>query len=250
MHEGRALVLAHDPLFTVAAHGSDTFHPASAAGKAAAHLGISSSFDFKDPHHGKGGFGGSGAEFLSVFAAGQGNSFQATPGQAWQAFDLYRQLGCAGSGADILTQGCGAKNSLVKIDIPARTLEILPTRLGLTVTLFHTGVKLDTHAHLGKGPEPYTPVLARFTEQAIRAHAQGDSPLFLQCLADFAAALESQGLLAAHSARALRALPPGIFGKGCGAMGSDVLAVVHPQKPDLTAWAAQHSLVECASLPI
>ncbi|MGZ3693911.1 MAG: hypothetical protein ACXWQO_06895 [Bdellovibrionota bacterium] len=259
LREGSALMLAHDPCFKselcAEPLAKPAFVEACAAGKAAALLGVDlSHLKFQDPHEGKGGFGGSGAEFLSVLAA----KWNAAPGAtfAWEAWDLYRRLGCTGSGADVLTQASTAPGNLVHLNIPARKLEFFNAgRLGLQLTLFHTGHKLPTHQHLKEAYAIATHTLATLVEKGVDAYRSGNREGFLAAIKSYAQALENRQLVAQHAAEALEslsALTEALAAKGCGALGSDVLLVCTEKQPSaaLQAWAAKHSLVEVASLPI
>ncbi len=236
---GPALVLAHPPAFHGGQGPGAGFAPASPAGRLALARGLDpKQFFFKDPHAGRGGFGASGAEFLTVAHA-------LGCGEPWQTWELYRELGLPGSGTDILVQAFAPaeKISFVYVDQETRTLELRPpAALGLELTLFHTQKKLATHEHLATKLPSLAGAAAIVREEknlvrAVRAYAE---------------ILESNGLVATHSQAALQDLkaePTVQAAKGCGAMGSDVLLVLG-QGAKLEPWAKRHSLVEVLRVPI
>lgn len=250
LESGSALLLAHEPMFQARIGKSlPNFAANSPAGKAFKKFGPVG-LDFLDPHEGRGGFGGSGAEFLAVVAAHEGKP--GNPEFAWKAYDLYRELGCAGSGADILCQGATSTTAFVSIDIPNRGLEtFLPKKLGVELRLFHTGEKLATHDHLAQ-KFLLSDKLARITREGESALRGGHPGAFAHAIANYAALLAELNLVAPHTAAALAGSPgPGILAaKGCGALGSDVILVCCEPKASTKAWAEEHSLVEVAKVPI
>lgn len=257
LQNGRALLLAHGPNFDVTtgneAGNKPAFHPESAAGKASRLLHINlSTLKFRDPHQGKGGFGGSGAEFLSVLAAKKNN-----PGNeafAWEAWDLYKKLGCSGSGADLLAQGSTKSAALLSVDLNQRKLGLFPLgKLGIQATLFHTGRKLPTHVHLEEKSTLNVETLTQIADRGIMGCSEGKTAIFLESVRAYGKELARLDLVAGHSAAALKSLDrikEVLAAKGCGAMGSDVLLVCSAKKIDLSDWSEYHSLVEVASLPI
>jgi hypothetical protein len=125
---GPALVLCHPPYFEAERGSSDRpLASQSPAGQLAKKTGFDlSTLAFRDPHQGRGGFGGSGAEFLAVWAYHQGKtSFQEK--DCWQAREDYRAL-ASGSGVDVLTQafGTGEEALLVGVDLAAKKLKNQP----------------------------------------------------------------------------------------------------------------------------
>jgi hypothetical protein len=257
LDSGRALLLAHDPAFESSfgdIQASIPFAQLSPAGKLAAKLGVDThGIQFRDPHHGQGGFGGSGAEFLVVLAAAE-KHLELSPAFAWHAWDLYRELTASGSGADILAQASTAQPAFVALEIKKRELRAYPPgQLGLELTLFHTGKKLPTHEHLSQhGEIPYRR-LDHITAAGTQALTAGKRYDFLAAIREYGAELESLGLVAEHTRFALADLPETVLAaKGCGALGADVILVCgeRGQAPALSPWAKRHSLVEVASLPI
>lgn len=257
---GHALLLGHQPNFEaslVPGPPAHSFHAESPAGRWLKAHPAQGTLTFRDPHRGAGGFGGSGAEFVAAFATGHTlptDSFWSNkPRQrfAWLAWEASRDF--PGSGADVLTQAYGinlGQEFLLGIDIENKNLEdIRPGKLGLTLSLFHTGRKLATHEHVNEPRRLPFDELQEHTVNALEALRASNGRWFAQCLDGYGVALARAGLLAPHSAQALGALPEEhvLAAKGCGAMGADVLAVLH-EGASLAAWAAENSLAEARSL--
>lgn len=260
---GPALLLGHPPLFAASLEEgvppSLPFHAESPAGKWAAAHPPPGKLSFRDAHGGKGGFGGSGAEFLSAWASALGDGVPAGAEPhaifAWSAWEDFRTLGGSGSGADILCQAFGVNRAepfFLHADLAARSLtELFPPRTGGQLSLFHTGRKLATHEQANPAALP----LAELNELTARARESLEAGLFrgfAGCLSAYGEKLAALGLQAPHTAAALAGLKslPGVLGaKGCGAMGADVLAVAH-EGVDLAAWAGQNSLETVLTLPV
>jgi hypothetical protein len=250
-----ALLLAHEPMFRAEFHpdpqAASPFQVGSPAARLSERLGLDPRrFSFLDPHEGKGGFGASGAEFLAV-----ARQDPAAPGSrsdfAWYAREAYLRLGDPGSGADLLVQAFAESSGLVSVGIGRHALEMLPARLGALVTLFRTGRKLPTHEHLRETGRASVRELCLYVEQARAACLAGNLEAFADAVKAFGGGLEKRGLLADHSAKALRGLGNGpLAAKGCGAMGSDVLLVLSRAPLHLARWAKDHSLVEVARVGI
>jgi hypothetical protein len=250
-----ALLLAHSPFFVASfspgASKRPSFHPDSPAGKYFAAKPAQGSISFTDPHGGKGGFGASGAEFLSVFAASKSAPAKEEEriALAWAAWDASREF--PGSGADILTQAYGINDEgfFLAIDTKKRSLQrINAGGLNLTLSLFHTGKKLPTHEQKQPSGLPLTE-LAAISLETTAALSAKNAASFCSGIKAYGALLAKLGLLAPHSAQALAQLPPVAAAKACGAMGSDVLLVLH-EKQDLAPWAKANSLAEILSLPV
>jgi mevalonate kinase len=266
-----ALLLTHGPFFRAAEASkgeSPGFHPASPAGLlAAAHGFDTKSLSFLDPHAGRGGFGGSGAEFLAVAHTLFGAQF-APREFARQALRAYRKFGATGSGADILAQAAapGDRPAFLFVNPSLEEVEVIrPARpLGGEILLFHTGRKLATHAHLGEARRSLRDA-GKQVQLAREAIEKGSLPEFATAIQEFSRALEAAGLLAEHSRAALteiRAQKGVLAAKGCGAMGSDVILVLRAiagtgagmddakSPSSLEDWARRHSLVEVTRIPI
>lgn len=251
-----ALLIAHPPLFraTYGVSGA-AFHPESPAGLWLKEFPAQSAIGFQDPHESKGGFGGSGAEFLAAWFAGK--EPPVTPGErqtfAWNAWQSSRRF--PGSGADIFTQAYGVNRTehfFLTVNFGQRTCDELPARntKGL-LSLFHTGKKLPTHEHK-RPPTLPMPKLRELARSTVDSFRTGDFTYLAKGLQDYGDALASLGLLASHSEEALRSLKDvkHVFGsKGCGAMGSDVLLVAHTGS-SLDDWAREFSLAHVGSFPV
>lgn len=249
-----ALLLGHAPFFEAEispSPGAGTaFHPESPAGTWLAKHPFEGCIQFRDPHHGKGGFGGSGAEFLSAWAAEQEVPSVTAPRAifAWGAWEESRSLPGAGSGADILTQAFGVNRAeafFLEVDLADRQLhEIFPRKHQGRLALFHTGRKLATHAAQAPASLPLEE-MADCVYQAGTALEGGAVRSFAEAVNRYAEILARLGLVAEHTAQALpglRALPGVLAAKGCGAMGADVILAVHEEGADFGAWAQANSL--------
>ena len=219
-----ALMLCHEPFFEGAATGSEFFtpHPNSPTAK------LSSKFYFRDPHWGRGGFGASGAEFITAFSLTEPQNKDFAQ-RAWKKF---KALSGKGSGADILAQASSInRSSLFFLDLTTLSVEKIPSKLGLTISLFHTGKKLNTHEHLQQLPKIPVEKFKGLVIDAKQALLSGDSHLFVKSIREYGIELEKLGLLAAHSKEILKKFGTNVLAaKGCGAMGSDVVLVVHREE--------------------
>lgn len=252
---GCSLMLAHGPGFAADFSPGSThpFHPESPAGKWLQSQTLTQKISFEDFHSGQGGFGGSGAEFLAAFAAVKGvpESLKSRIKFAWDAWEASRNY--PGSGADILTQAMGvnfAEPFWLGIDIGARSLETLYSDFGLTLSLFHTGQKLATHSHLENLPNIPSEALTYLVWDGLEAIRSGSKENFAASIKAYGALLADAKLVAAHTEKALASLPAEIVAaKGCGAMGSDVIAVFH-EAISLDRWAKENSLAEILRIPV
>lgn len=254
---GPAMLVTHGPQFesdVQAKSPKPAFVSTAPAGLLAKKLGVDTHrIQFTDPFAAQGGFGRSSAEFLAVLASSK-NKSGFTEKECWEARDLYISL-AAGSGVDVLVQafGCGEGPMLVGVDIRGKKLNPLPMpTLGVQLTLLHTGKKLPTHEHLKKAQPPDVESLAPIVIAGEAALKQKDKQKFAQALLDYGKVLAGAGLQADHSRDAVlgaMALPGVLAAKGCGAMGADVIAVVHetPISPD---WCKAHSLAEVTQLKL
>lgn len=256
---GPAIVLTHGPFFKAEAQAKSLkapFNAASPAAQIAKKLRFdSSTVLFTDPHNGQGGFGGSSAEFLAVLAQDSVKT-NFKEAECWKARELYLSV-ASGSGVDVLVQafGSGEESLLVAVDLEGKKLKPLNIpSLGAELRLFRTGQKLATHEHLKKVEPPHPDDLAPLVQKAEGAFFKKDKKLFAECMNGYGDALATAGLLAAHSAAAVkdaREIPGVLAAKGCGAMGADVLAILHETGTEIPeAYKAKHSLVEVLKLNI
>lgn len=243
LQKGPALVLAHGPYFSCAV-GNQKFHPDSPAGQLAPGLCV----QWQDPHQGKGGFGGSGAEFVAAHALQTGKKTFSPE----EAFSLREKYEAPGSGVDILVQafGAGKDPMVVSVNQESHSLEQMPL-LGIQARIFHTGKKLLTHENL-RGPFPPLSQLAPIIQKATEALRRQDAASFCAELMRYSQTLRQAGLLASHSAEACEKAPKSALAlKGCGAMGSDVILLLQEAgEKSPRDWAENHSLVEVAAVAI
>lgn len=254
---GPGLMLGHGPYFRAelnAGSGLSPFHPESPAGLYLAAHPYAGQIHFHDPHAGAGGFGGSGAEFLTAWFTGHAlpgteEERAATAREAWQAARIF-----PGSGADILTQAFGVNLEepfLAALETTTGSVVRIEMRLGLTLSLFHTGRKLNTHGHIRDLPELPLDELSFLVRAAEDALVSRHAERFAAAMDTFGRTLANLGLLAPHSALAIADLPKGgvLAAKGCGAMGADVIAVLH-EGLDFSAFAARNGLRETARIAV
>ncbi len=215
--------------------------------------------EFRDPYQGGGGFGGSTAEFLgawmlSRWLAGdpvaesdlewcselrdhreqvcpQWTSGRLGGGRFLDVLDAYSEFAPNASGADLVSQMTGG------IAVWNRNKEMMQKFSwsfdDLYLSLVRTGRKLKTHEYL-KGLTPLEASAQRemavWVEEAVAAFAFVDSNRLTAAVRGAGKVLESQGLVADHTLSALHDLAEmaGVrAAKGCGAMGADVIAILH-----------------------
>ncbi len=256
---GPSLLAATSPRFALETDGASSaspFHPASPAGRLLAARGIdAANWAFADPHEGRGGLGASTAQYLCAWTALRGRP----PFGDWRALvEEYRGYawdgsGAAPSGADLVAQACGRLTVYDGAVAAAHSMDWpFPD---LAFTLLRTGRKLATHEALRAGASFDEAALRAAAETATTALESGDGELFVSAVNAYGAGLRAAGLLARPSADLLRAIGEGSerhgFGvrasKGCGAMGADVLLLVHKasESARLGAWCAERGLAVC-----
>jgi hypothetical protein len=257
-----ALLFGHPPFFTATHEYSQQpdsqFHPESPAG-----LWIKQNpFDLKirlqDPHEGRGGYGASGAEFLAAWTPEKTVPLPEHPRAifAWSAWEDSRPLPGSGSGADILTQAFGVNRAepfFLEIDPVGRTLREIYARKHVgSLSLFHTGKKLETRA----AAVPASLPVEELEDMVLRACSYLESGLFdgfAKEVNAYGEKMASLGLVAPHTTAALstvREIEGVKAAKGCGAMGADVILVVHAAGSDLAEWAEANSLALTGEFPI
>jgi len=219
-------------------------------------------FEAKDPYHGVGGLGASTAEFLGawIFDRSLKDPSLIEPGTVVEKLDDHRQSvvpkwaserwggnrfrdvlddyrgtylesETPGSGADLVSQITGGLSVW-----DARTDEMRRFQWpfpDLTFTLLFTGHKLKTHEHLARAKKlsDVTVDDMRFwVEEAIQSLALEDADRLTASVRGFGKVLSDIGLVADTTARFLEGLADlsGVrAAKGCGAMGSDTLLILH-----------------------
>jgi mevalonate kinase len=197
-------------------------HPQSPAQKLwQAKTGQSSNWGLADPYQGKGGLGASGAEFLLAYQ-------QLYPGDVNLAHlhQAYKDYAKTGSGYDVLAQ---TGNGIVIIENQPLSLQSLNWPFAeIGFVLLHTGKKLKTHEHLSSFQDIAWSRLIPGVEQGCLALLEGDTENFLAAIHKVYQTLLSLNLVATHSQDLLKLCQdrwPILAGKGCGALGADVIAL-------------------------
>lgn len=220
---------------------------------------VSHAIQFKDPFQGKGGMGASTAEFAgawvfrkwlndptdwkfegSIVSSLEDHREQIAP--CWKSdrfgsqrfrdiLDDYRETTKLGSGADLVSQVAGGVavwdgriDEMRRFTWPFQDL---------AMTLVMTGKKMATHTHLA-GLAPLDAAvrseMGEFVEEAVQSFALADADRLIASVRGVGKVLDENGRLADHSRTLLEELADcsGVrAAKGCGAMGSDVLVILH-----------------------
>jgi mevalonate kinase len=180
-----------------------------------------------DPYHGKGGLGASSAEFViayqQIFPKTQQNHVHLR-----EIFLNYvdKDARQKPSGYDVMAQMHQGLLSIQETHIESLTWSFED----LGFVLVHTGQKLKTHEHLMNGQWTLdVEHLSQHVRQATQALKTQNDDLFIQSIRDFHQEICQAHLIASHSFDLLNKLQanlPILAGKGCGAMGADVLLLV------------------------
>lgn len=247
LNEGMALIMSTTPRFelVIKTDGTgivDGFVPESPAGQWIRQNRLffqNVDVQFLDPHMGRGGFGASSAQYLLSHVATQvlknpkkGTEFNPEDFKIEQIWRAYRQLetvsaeGLRASGADLVGQFVGG---LCKFHMePFRAKAFRFPFADYDVVLVYTGAKLPTHEHLRGLKRINTDELGWIYSRAVETLAVGDAPAFFDSVNDYYAELLEMGLVAEHTqviVTTLLSKPFVAAAKGCGAMGSDVVAI-------------------------
>lgn len=235
---------------------------------------------FKDPFSGAGGLGASTAEFAGAWVfrnwllksadwsfegslvAGQ-EDHRETIAPLWKSdrvgaakfrdmLDAYKATMVKGSGADLVSQVAGGlavwdarHDDMRRFQWPA-----LWSMEGLCLSILLTGRKMPTHEHLA-GLQPLDAgsesEMRSWVEDAVQALALEDAERLIASVRGFGKVLEDTGRVADHTRTLLHELADfaGVrAAKGCGAMGSDVILVIHDQtaKVTLSEFTKRHQL--------
>lgn len=196
--------------------------------------------EFIDPHEGRGGFGASTAQFALVKGFKVG--FESFRVHAQVDYDLrqihrtYLEVTAGAtnpssaprpSGADLISQFQGG---LVEVDFSGGKIHrhawLFPE---WQVLFFATGRKVATHTHLQELKEMDLQPLKEIYQKAMSAFFDQRGADFVEAFDSYRVALRERGWQAEDTEKKIQALggiPGVITAKGCGAMGSDVLAVL------------------------
>lgn len=248
-----AWVASIAPRFTFrAASAPAGFHPESPAGRFLARTGIVLNGEFADPWEGRGGFGGSTAEF--AFAAHRAGIRSAA--EAWRAYRALtendppmRRL----SGADLIAQWTGGT---IEWDPKTENARDLSDALrGLPVLVFSAthlaNRKTVTHRHLetltDSNPafDSLSPAFAR-ARRGMRAGDWREVGAAFSAYADSLAQLGLEAPVVRNERLALSRLPGVLGAKGCGSLQTDaMLVVVESLDGPAAASAAEFAEREC-----
>lgn len=241
---------------------------------------FSHEIQFRDPFKGKGGMGASTAEFAgawifrkwlenpadwkingSIVASLEDHRQTVAPKWKSERFgsqrfrdllDDYRQTTLVGSGADLVSQVAGGIavwdgriDEMRRYSWPFEDL---------AMTLVLTGKKLATHAHLaGLSPldNDVRAEMLSWVEEAVQAFPLADADRFIASVRGIGKVLEENGRLADHSKSLLEQLADcsGVrAAKGCGAMGSDVLLILHDRTAvnEINSFCSENGLKRAA----
>lgn len=230
---GPAILLNTEPRFTLRVFRSEECRltgiaAESPAGKLLRNNGFPAySFEFTDPHEGRGGFGASSAQFALCYRFLHPGSLH-----AGDVLDAYQDCAWAGaghppSGADVLSQLFGNGISLIH---QQRAVSLAWPFADLGILLVRTGRKVATHEHLAGLNLRKTDALYDLVEDGWRSLAQKQAEPFLAAVRGFREELAKNDWIAPQTRELLNEVDswPGIAAaKGCGALGADVLLIVH-----------------------
>lgn len=212
--------------------------------------------EFRDPHSGKGGLGASTAQFASLYAFVHGLKAIEPHTFDWRQLLIdYRDVawdgeGAAPSGADLVAQLSGNITWFDGKECKARSLGWkFPF---LDFTLVRTGVKLATHEHLRKHQAAPCEALRGVVKKAAEAFETGQEGLLITSVQEYAQALSDAGFVADGTREILRGLsdvPAVRAAKGCGAMGADIVLVLHDKDRAglIRSWAKDKGLTICGT---
>ena len=221
--------------------------------------GLEYSIQFKDPFDGRGGLGASTAEFLGAWVfrrwlarksdwtenlpvvssledhrervAPNWNSDRIGSNRFRDILDDYRTTTLVGSGADLVSQVTGGLAVWdARIDEMRRFAWPFPD---LSLSLFATGKKMATHKYLAKSAaisEASIEEMRNWVDDAVQSLALQDADRLIASVRGFGRVLSEEGRVADHTVSLLEELADlsGVrAAKGCGAMGSDVVLVLH-----------------------
>jgi mevalonate kinase len=266
LHGGPALILLTEPSFELAiSQGSGELvgvHSNSPAGKFFEHH--RKDFDgyqmtFNDPYQGKGGFGASTAQFLSLYGFRLLlKEFCQDLGKSIDSSDLletyfkyaWNGQGMRPSGADLIGQ---FKGLLTLFDKQSEnvSLKFWPFE-DLDFFVVHTGNKVATHEHLREVSEFDSSKLHLIFRMIQRGLDETDSELFVEGVNQYAKELERLGLTCEETLemlKSIRGLEGIVAVKGCGALGADVLLALCKKASavDFINYCMQKSILVVAS---
>ncbi|OQW53644.1 MAG: hypothetical protein A4S09_07000 [Proteobacteria bacterium SG_bin7] len=194
--------------------------------------------NFLDPHLGTGGLGASSAQYslvlyfwLSVIKGRKDISRQAFDLLDEYMTDSWSGIGTKPSGADMLAQIVGEISVVTPSTKNIYTLKWLFS--DLSFSLFRTGRKVATHLHLQNVNLIPKGILQEIVDVTVKALQDKNESVFLAGIKSYGETLAQFGFLDKESEKAIKLIyswPEALAVKGCGAMGADILMIVHRKK--------------------
>ena len=190
--------------------------------------------EFIDPYEGAGGLGASGAQFLMVHVLT--TFLQSAFARTIDGPDLsalwsdYRALAAGGgSGADVLAQATGG---VAEVDLTLTTARARPwpyPELGWTLVRTHR--RVATHEHVATLAADTPSLFVRPAQECVEAFGAAPAEVFVSKLKVFTETIAEYGLRAETTANLIERLasePWCLLAKGCGALGAEVILILHP----------------------
>jgi len=214
-------------------------HPSSPAGlwiRAHREDFVGVTAEFFDPHESRGGFGASSAQFDFCYLWSKIKNQSLTDlAQGLDSLNLFQSFrshceenNIPGSGADVVAQALGGVTLFQANPFSAEVWD-WPFK-DISMGLFHTGKKVNTHTHLSALTNVDFSSLVRIDQEGCEAFRLGKSEDFVERISAYRWELERLNLVADHSQNLLRQLseiPEVLSSKGCGALGADVLLALY-----------------------
>lgn len=262
---GPALILSTEPRFELVAeaadpknsqeHSKSPFHPMSPAGRfyELSKKDFSGwNLTFKDPWNGLGGFGGSSAEYLLLYALRTLKASLASSAEYFldikEMLSIYKTVSGEGfqkpSGADLVGM---VKGGLTWFDREKGVIKKFPWLFeNLTFHVVHTQKKLKTHDHLNHLKLQDLGSLRDVMTQLFQALESRNTNLFVNSINNYGAELAKKNWQTEHSKfliSSVKSLSGVVAAKSCGAMGSDVLFIVTQKTSSkiIQDWALQNN---------
>jgi hypothetical protein len=190
---------------------------------------------FEDPHAGTGGLGASSAQYalllyfwLSHIKNKKDISRQAFSHLQEYISDSWSGVGMRPSGADMLAQ-IGGGLSVVTTSTECMVSYKWPFE-NLVFSLFRTGRKLATHLHLQDVELVPKGILQEIADVTVKGLQEANESIFLAGIKSYGETLAQFGFLDGESAKSIKMIyswPEALAAKGCGAMGADVIMIIH-----------------------
>ncbi len=238
---GPALLVATAPRFSLKVSDSPenqkSFHPESPAGLLLQKYPERNlKFEFIDPHQSSGGLGASSAQFALVQAFSDPGMDLQKIYQSYRLLSVNQDRFDRPSGGDVVAQVNGGLTYFHPLQNRVEKAEWQFDDLDFS--LFKTSQKLATHEHLKETRDR----LVQFqksdllkpaqtaVDQALSSLKNRDAAAFVGAFRSFAAVLNELRFvsdLTKDLLTELKSRPEVLAAKGCGAMGADVICVLH-----------------------